>query len=191
MDSFQQISFVSFIPFQSSPTCQSPTSTCSLISSTPRRCPNPTKSKRLYYTIQYPHRIFTHLSPTCCASPTESRTREALHKYVSNYTSGSDPDLERLRSLLEDANLSVCDVWLLFASRVGDAETVSALLTDGANPNVADVEGSTPLMRSISRGHVSVAKVLLLDKRIDITIKNSKSRSFHDTLIIPSFVTMT
>lgn len=173
MDSFQHMSFISCLSFQSTSPNQSSTSKCSFVSSTGRNFLN--KSKRVQYTVQNPHRIFTHVSPTCCANPTGSRTREALHSYVSEYTSGSDPDLERLRSLLEDAKLSVSDVWLLFAARVGDAETVSALLTDGANPNVADAEGSTPLMRSISRGHVSVAKVLLQDKRIDITIKNSKS----------------
>lgn len=74
--------------------------------------------------------------------------------------------------LLEQRRLSVTDVWLLFAARVGDATAVESLIAEGANPNVADSEGSTPLMRSISRGHADVAKVLLDTPGIDVYMKN-------------------
>lgn len=80
--------------------------------------------------------------------------------------------------LLEEQKLRVLEVWLLFAARVGDATTVESLIGEGANPNVADSEGSTPLMRSISRGHADVAKVLLGTQGIDVYKKNGTYVAF-------------
>lgn len=79
--------------------------------------------------------------------------------------------------LLDVCVLSVLDVWLLFAARVGDAETVVALVGEGADVNVQDSEGSTPLMRCISRGHADVAEVLLDAPGIDLLLRNGKSVS--------------
>lgn len=76
--------------------------------------------------------------------------------------------------LLDECSLRVLDVWLLFAARVGDAPTVATLIGEGANVNVQDSEGSTPLMRSISRGHADVAKVLLDEPSINLSLQNGK-----------------
>lgn len=100
--------------------------------------------------------------------------RAAVFDYVSQYTSGSKRDVSRLRVLLDSAGLKLEDAWLLIAARVGDAETVEKLLKSGADPNVADTEGSTSLMRAISRGHVDAARVLLADARIDVKKKNGR-----------------
>lgn len=108
---------------------------------------------------------------TICAI-TDNTRRAALEAYVRSSTSGSDLEVKRMNILLEQRRLSVIDVWLLFAARVGDATTVEGLIAEGANPNVADLEGSTPLMRSISRGHADVAKVLLDTPGIDVYMKN-------------------
>lgn len=100
--------------------------------------------------------------------------RAAAFEYVSQHTSGSARDVSRLRVLLDSARLKLQDAWLLVAARVGDAETVHELLKCGADPNVADIEGSTSLMRAISRGHVDAARVLLADTRLDISKKNGR-----------------
>lgn len=66
---------------------------------------------------------------------------------------GANPDFERDgRSLLG------------WAAQMGDAETVAALLAAGANPNLADGAGFTPLMYAVSLGHGAVVEALLAAK---------------------------
>lgn len=77
-----------------------------------------------------------------------------------------------MNTLLQDRALPVASVWLLFASRFGDADTVQTLLDANVDPNVADTEGSTSLMRSVSRGHAQVASILLQTPGIDVQRKN-------------------
>lgn len=105
----------------------------------------------------------------CC---TRQVNRPALELYCATWTSGCDRDQKRLSVLLEEYGLHARDAWLLLAARVGDADTVAWLLeAEDANPNVADTEGSTPLMRAVSRGHVDVARVLLQRKDINVSCK--------------------
>lgn len=117
------------------------------------------------------------VGPSCLAGGGHSRSRSTLQEYVSLKTSGSDLEVLRMDKLLDVCVLSVLDVWLLFAARVGDAETVVALVGEGADVNVQDSEGSTPLMRCISRGHADVAEVLLDAPGIDLLLRNGKSVS--------------
>jgi len=57
---------------------------------------------------------------------------------------------------------------------MGDAPTVTALLAAGVNVNVPDAEGSTPLMRAASRGHVdAVAAVLGGPAPVDVGAVNA------------------
>lgn len=57
---------------------------------------------------------------------------------------------------------------------MGDAPTVAALVGGGVDPNVPDAEGSTPLMRAASRGHVdAVAAVLAAPVAVDVAAVNA------------------
>lgn len=104
----------------------------------------------------------------------DSSSRTELKNYVLKWTSASDREIERMTKLLDTKSLKVAEVWLLFAARVGDADAVKTLLDAGADVNISDAEGSTPLMRAISRGHDDTVKVILNAPGMDITRKNSK-----------------
>lgn len=83
-------------------------------------------------------------------------------------------DKDRLRKLLDDRRVSPAEAQLLLAARMGDAPTVAALVGAGVDPNVPDAEGSTPLMRAASRGHVdAVAAVLAAPSAVDVAAVNA------------------
>eukprot|EP00177_Eucheuma_denticulatum_P008295 GFKZ01015093.1.p2 GENE.GFKZ01015093.1~~GFKZ01015093.1.p2 ORF type:complete len:187 (+),score=14.73 GFKZ01015093.1:376-936(+) len=113
----------------------------------------------------HPNRVAIHLA-------LETSSRAALEIYIRSSSSGSDIELDRMNTLLQDRALPVPSVWLLFAARFGDADTVQTLLKDKVDPNVADTEGSTSLMRSASRGHTQVVSILLQAPGIDVQRKN-------------------
>ena len=62
---------------------------------------------------------------------------------------------------------------LLEAAREGDHEEVRALLASGADPNVEDGEGWTPLMLVTVKGHLDVARELL-EAGADVHARNEK-----------------
>jgi cytohesin len=73
---------------------------------------------------------------------------------------GANPDFERDgRSLLG------------WAAQMGDAVTAAALLAAGANPNLADGAGFTPLMYAVSLGHAPVIEALL-KARPDLSLRS-------------------
>lgn len=49
----------------------------------------------------------------------------------------------------------------MLAAEAGDERGTAALLAAGADPNRADVDGHTPLMRASFHGHMRVASALL------------------------------
>ena len=49
-----------------------------------------------------------------------------------------------------------------------NTNVAEALLEDGVNPNVADLEGCTPLITAASRGKSSIIQVLLNNQKTDI-----------------------
>ncbi len=53
------------------------------------------------------------------------------------------------------------DTLLLKAARDGDTDTVSALISTGANVNAADQRGITPLMFATANGHTNIVSVLI------------------------------
>lgn len=115
------------------------------------------------------------LLPRACAVQA-ALTRESVREYLRKYRQ-SDADERRVQALLDFC--SPADAMLLLASRLNDHSTVRALigLDFGrapalANVNVQDTEGSTPLMRAASRGHVAVAEALLQTGRVDLSVCN-------------------
>lgn len=62
---------------------------------------------------------------------------------------------------------------LILASTKGDVEKVTALLKSGADINVTDQRGWTPLLWAVSRGQMDVVK-LLLDKGADVNSKGER-----------------
>ncbi|GAB0493061.1 hypothetical protein MMPV_004333 [Pyropia vietnamensis] len=83
-------------------------------------------------------------------------------------------DKDRLRVLLDHRRVTPAEAQLLLAARMGDAPTVASLVAAGVDPNVPDAEGSTPLMRAASRGHVAaVATVLAAPSAVHIAAVNN------------------
>ena len=60
---------------------------------------------------------------------------------------------------------------LLLASKEGNLEAVQSLIEQGADVNVKDKEGATPLMRSVSRDYNAIV-TLLIEKGADVNAKN-------------------
>ena len=50
---------------------------------------------------------------------------------------------------------------LIDATRNGDIQRVQELLENGANPNVKDYDGSTPLTIAVSRQDIKIVRLLL------------------------------
>ena len=65
---------------------------------------------------------------------------------------------------------------LIDATIDADIERVQELLENGANPNVKDYDGSTPLMIATRKGETNMVK-LLLDKGADINIQDSDGKN--------------
>jgi ankyrin repeat protein len=67
---------------------------------------------------------------------------------------------------------------LLFAARVGDIESVHALLEGGANVNDVGTDSLSPLMLAVHRGHPKLA-MLLLDKGADAKYDGAGYTALH------------
>ena len=63
-----------------------------------------------------------------------------------------------------DPNGSTPDGYPLIVSALGDAPTLKALLEGGADPNRADREGTSPLLRAVSEGSQPAVELLLAYK---------------------------
>lgn len=63
----------------------------------------------------------------------------------------------------------------LLASNVGNADVVATLLAHGANANVADDLGSTPLLWAVYKGHVDVVDTLLSWPAIDVNCVDNEA----------------
>ena len=61
---------------------------------------------------------------------------------------------------------------LCVAAREGKGDVVKALIDKGANVNITDEEGWTPLMIAIEEGHLTTVQALLSVPGIDINAKN-------------------
>jgi hypothetical protein len=59
----------------------------------------------------------------------------------------------------------------------GKSEFISALLSNGADPNSADVAGQTALHRACQHGHISAAKALILSD-VDVCAADDKGWYF-------------
>ena len=60
---------------------------------------------------------------------------------------------------------------LIIAATHGKADVVKALINRGANPNVADNDGRTPLMHAAGQDDATTVQVLLSEPEIDIDVK--------------------
>ena len=85
--------------------------------------------------------------------------------------------------LLLSAVLSGCaqrmkseDVGLLAAARTGHANTVKDMLAAGANVNVKDEHGNTPLLEAARNGHDDVVRALLA-AGADTKVRNLDSKT--------------
>ncbi len=65
---------------------------------------------------------------------------------------------------------------LHIACREGNIDAVKALIENGANPNIADNEGWTPLMRAVLTANAEITD-LLIDKGADVSALNSDGDS--------------
>ena len=76
----------------------------------------------------------------------------------------------------DKANL---DYQLMLSVALGQVDRVHQLLLSGANVNVIDEQGFTPLFNAIAYDHPGIAK-LLLEKGADISFKNYVGQSYLD-----------
>ena len=64
----------------------------------------------------------------------------------------------------------------LFNTHPFSVEDIMKVVREGANPNIKDSEGDTPLMQAVSTGNEEVTK-LLISKGADVNAKNSGGES--------------
>ena len=76
---------------------------------------------------------------------------------------------------MDEYKMSINDK-LLDAAKSGDIDTVKQCLCDGANVNVKENDGWTPLIYASWNGHTDVAK-LLLENDADVNAKDSAGRT--------------
>lgn len=69
---------------------------------------------------------------------------------------------------------------LIAAARRGDVVRVRALLKKGADPDGADLNGTTPLHAAVAAEHLAVVKVLVEDADADINAVDKKGRTPYD-----------
>ncbi len=60
---------------------------------------------------------------------------------------------------------------LLNAAKNGDIEKVKSLISEGADVNVVDKNGDTPLIWAATNGHKETVETLLKVKGIDVNVK--------------------
>jgi len=65
----------------------------------------------------------------------------------------------------------------MLASARGFGDVVRRLLAHGADPNLADIYGWTPLMRAIDLGRPGIARVLLDSARADPDVRNENGHT--------------
>jgi ankyrin repeat protein len=68
------------------------------------------------------------------------------------------------------------DAALIAAARTGHPGTVRDMLAAGANVNVKDEHGNTPLIEAARNGHDDVVRTLL-DSRADVRAKNDEGQT--------------
>ena len=73
---------------------------------------------------------------------------------------------------------------LSIASALGKTSTVQLLLEKGADPNLANKLGITPIFLSISKQHIDITKLLIAHKA-DLTIKTKQGIGVKD-IILPT-----
>ncbi|XP_062602111.1 serine/threonine-protein phosphatase 6 regulatory ankyrin repeat subunit C-like [Saccostrea cucullata] len=61
---------------------------------------------------------------------------------------------------------------LFYAARYGKIQAVKNLLNAGSNPNISDVDGSTPLHEATERCHYDVMKLLISNGETQLNAKN-------------------
>jgi len=69
-----------------------------------------------------------------------------------------------------------------------DVWTVSRLLDEGANPNIVNNEGYTPLLSAVEEGAIESIQRLLLDPRIDLWMVDPDGRTARDLALHKSYV---
>lgn len=80
---------------------------------------------------------------------------------------GSHPDVETSENKLFNSVIS------------GEIETVRTLIRQGANPNIEDSNGNTPLHLAIAGGNTEIALALLEAENIDLSKRNSFGASLY------------
>lgn len=110
-------------------------------------------------------------------------------------TSIVDQESELLRKAMGSDRLDIVDIlikygnnplgWpaLNYAANQGDIHAVILLTEHGANPNTADIEGSTALHRALESGNISIAKFLMSRGANIHLINNSHESSLHFAVI--------
>ncbi|ORY12010.1 ankyrin repeat-containing domain protein [Clohesyomyces aquaticus] len=112
----------------------------------------------------------------------DSRQLTTLHRLVLGLTSGD----VRERTGIAASEIEVPDVWgrtsLWWACRRGDLKATVTLLAQGANPNVDDKEGITPLLAALSsyssKGYSHSALLLIFQNLLQYGA-NLNARSKH------------
>lgn len=66
---------------------------------------------------------------------------------------------------------------LFYAARYGKLNAVKNLLKAGGDPNILDLDGSSPLHEAVERCHNDVVKVLLKQGHIDVDAKNKHGQT--------------
>ena len=92
---------------------------------------------------------------------------------MSRAMKAGHPDLAGMvsRQMKEDApEISAGDSLLQRAAYWGLDSAVRKLLWAGANPDVRDVRGETPLHKAVRRGHTEVVKALLMSEEVGINV---------------------
>ena len=85
-------------------------------------------------------------------------------------------DYPKIVEVLHKKGLSDYDDTPLQAAEFNYPEVVKLLLEHGANPNIQDADGWTPLHFAVKSCHVDVVRVLL-DHGADLTIRNNEGRT--------------
>ncbi|XP_076088123.1 uncharacterized protein LOC143058494 [Mytilus galloprovincialis] len=66
---------------------------------------------------------------------------------------------------------------LFYASRYGKLVAVKNLIKAGGDPNISDVDDSSPLHEAVERCHHDIVKILLKHRSIDVNTKNKHGQT--------------